>query len=177
MCNFVLSCLIFFRIVLSLLVLSITYNQWQKLWEKLIFGQFFVSAPFPLSLTMLRLNEQNFGQAMLRTLCWGRGGILKPISMRYTNVDLKVSLYVCVHMKTIPWKFRILNPKNFVDFLKSRLTFNIFFCFWIFVDKLSHISRAHISKSKPCFNVKSSTYYFHIRPRYWQILKSALVYL
>ena len=31
---------------------------------------------------------------------------------RYTNVDLKISLYVCVHIKTIPWKFCFLNPKN-----------------------------------------------------------------
>ena len=28
------------------------------------------------------------------------------------NADLKISLYVCVHIKTIPWKFRILNPEN-----------------------------------------------------------------
>ena len=40
------------------------YNQLQKLWEKLLFGQFRVSTPFPL-LTMLRNNEQNLRQAML----------------------------------------------------------------------------------------------------------------
>ena len=40
------------------------YNQWQKLWEKVLFGQFCVSLPFPL-LTMLRNNEQNLRQAML----------------------------------------------------------------------------------------------------------------
>ena len=40
------------------------YNQWQKLWEKLLLGQFRVSPPFPL-LTMLRNNEQNLRQAML----------------------------------------------------------------------------------------------------------------
>ena len=40
------------------------YNQWQKLWEKPLFGQFCVSLPFPL-LTMLRINEQNLRQAML----------------------------------------------------------------------------------------------------------------
>ena len=28
------------------------------------------------------------------------------------GADLKISLYVCIHVKTIPWKFRILNPKN-----------------------------------------------------------------
>ena len=29
-----------------------------------------------------------------------------------TNADLKFSLHVCVHIKTIPWKFCILDPKN-----------------------------------------------------------------
>ena len=29
----------------------------------------------------------------------------------------------------------------------------------------SHISRSHISKSKRCFNVKSSTYYFHLKTK------------
>ena len=31
---------------------------------------------------------------------------------RYTNADLKISLYVCVQIKIVPWKFRILNYKN-----------------------------------------------------------------
>ena len=39
-------------------------SQRQKLWEKLLLGQFRVSASFPL-LTMLRNNEQNMRQAML----------------------------------------------------------------------------------------------------------------
>ena len=34
------------------------------------------------------------------------------ISERYNNADLKISLYVRVHIKTIPWKFRIFYPKN-----------------------------------------------------------------
>ena len=33
----------------------------------------------------------------------------------------------------------------------------------MFVNKLSHISHAHILKSKKFFNVKSSTYYFHMK--------------
>ena len=33
-------------------------------------------------------------------------------SWRYTKADLKISLYACVHIKAIPWKFRILKPKN-----------------------------------------------------------------
>ena len=33
-------------------------------------------------------------------------------TQRYTNADLKISLYVCVYIKTIPSKFHIPNPKN-----------------------------------------------------------------
>ena len=57
------------------------------------------------------------------------------------------------------------SPVKFVNFLKSRLTFNIIHCFWMFVNKLSHILRAHISKSKRCFNVNSSSFYFHIKTK------------
>ena len=42
---------------------------------------------------------------------------------RYTNADLKISVYVRVHMKTIPWKFHILDPKS------SRVMF-FFFSFY-----------------------------------------------
>ena len=35
----------------------------------------------------------------------------------------------------------------------------------MFVNKLSHISRTHISKSKRCFNVKSLVYYFHMKTK------------
>ena len=51
---------------------------------------------------------------------------------------------------------------KFVSFLKSRLIFNAFFCFWMFLTNFQYISRKHISKSKRFFNVKSSTYYFHM---------------
>ena len=44
-----------------------TYNQCQKLWEKLQFGQFCVSTPFPLS-TMLRNNEKNLFQPIWSVL-------------------------------------------------------------------------------------------------------------
>ena len=46
---------------------------------------------------------------------------LCAVILRYTNADLKNSLYVRVHLKTIPWKFCILNPKN------SRVTMNFVF--------------------------------------------------
>ena len=35
----------------------------------------------------------------------------------------------------------------------------------MFVNKLSHISRAHISKRKRCFDVQSLTYYFHAKTK------------
>ena len=41
---------------------------------------------------------------------WGAG---KCKASRYTNADLKISLYDRVHMKIIHWKCGILNPKNF----------------------------------------------------------------
>ena len=30
----------------------------------------------------------------------------------HTNVHLKISLYICVHIKTVPWKILILNSRN-----------------------------------------------------------------
>ena len=36
----------------------------------------------------------------------------------------------------------------------------------MFVNKLfTYLTRAHISKRKTCFNVKSSTYYFHVKKK------------
>ena len=56
-------------------------NQWQKLWEKLVFGQFRVSASFPF-LTMLRNNEQNLRQAVLWVrniaVLWVRNIVMGP---------------------------------------------------------------------------------------------------
>ena len=50
--------------------------------------------------------------------------------------------------------------ERFANLLKSRLIFNIFYCFWMFVNKLfTYLARVHISKSKRCSNVKSSTYF------------------
>ena len=63
-------------------------NQWQKLWEKLLFGQFCVSSPFPF-LPMLRNIEQKLRQAMLSVLniVWGRGRIL--------NTPFKIPIIFC----------------------------------------------------------------------------------
>ena len=54
---------------------------------------------------------------------------------------------------------------NFVNFLKSRLIFNIFYCFWVFVNSVNNISRTHISKSKRGFDVKFSAYYFNTKTK------------
>ena len=106
------------------------------------------------------------------------------IILRYTNPDFKISLYICVHIKTTSWNFafyilRILKlfPVKFANFLKIRLIFNIY-CFLMFINNFSHISRVRISKNKKCFNVKSLTYYFHKKTKilaYFQICISALL--
>ena len=75
------------------------------------------------------------------------------------------------------FKFSCYLPVKFVSFLKSRLIFNLFCCCCMFVTSFSHVSGAHFSKSKRCFNVNSSTYFFILKQRYWQIFESALVYL
>ena len=58
----------------------VTYNKGQKIWEKLLFGQFCVSLPFSL-LTMLRNNERILRRAMLwvRNIVWEKGGILNAL--------------------------------------------------------------------------------------------------
>ena len=32
--------------------------------------------------------------------------------LRYSNADLKISLFIRVHIKTIPWIFCVVNPRN-----------------------------------------------------------------
>ena len=54
-------------------------------------------------------------------------------------------------------------PVKFVDFIKSRLIFNIFYCFGMFVNKFfTYLTCAYL-KSKRRFNVKSSAYYFQMK--------------
>ena len=80
-----------------------------------------------------------------------------------TNADLKISLYVRVHTKTIASKFRILDPKSSRG--KSWLLFNIFCCFCMFVIKHFIFSGAHNSKSRCCYTAKLSTYYFYVKTK------------
>ena len=62
---------------------------------------------------------------------------------------------------------------KFVNFLKSRLICNIFYCCWMFVNKLfTYLTCAYLKEQKG-FQCEI----FHILRRYWQIFKSALVYL
>ena len=56
-------------------------------------------------------------------------------------------------------------PVKLVHFLKSRLIFNIFYCFWMLVNKLFVYLTCVCLKSKRFFNMKSSTYYFHMKTK------------
>ena len=52
----------------------------------------------------LRFNKICYNRSDLRNSC-------KRL-LKGANAELKVSLYVCVHIKTIPSKFPFLNPDN-----------------------------------------------------------------
>ena len=55
---------------------------------------------------------------------------------------------------------------KFVSFLKIRVIFNVFYGFWMFANQTFHKSHVRISqKVKGDFNVKSSTYYFHMKTK------------
>ena len=70
-----------------------------------------------------------------------------------------------------------LSAREVVDFLKSRLIFNIFCCFKL-CKQTFHISHVHISqkvKDVLMWNLKHIIFIWS--RRYWLIFKSALVYL
>ena len=48
----------------------------------------------------------------LENLAFGSLTVLSQVKKTYANADLKISLYVCVYLKTVPWKCRILDPEN-----------------------------------------------------------------
>ena len=56
-------------------------------------------------------------------------------------------------------------PAKFVFFLKSRLLFNIFYSFCMFVNKHFILSNTHNSKSKWCDNAKLLEYYFYVKKK------------
>ena len=97
---------------------------------------------------------------------------------------MKISVFVRVHIKTIPWKFNILILRilelftvKFVNCFKSRLLFNVFYCFWMFVSKLFiYLACAYLRvKGVLMWNLQHIIFIW--RRRYWQIFKSALVCL
>ena len=53
----------------------------------------------------------------------------------------------------------------FIFFVKSRLLFNISYCFFMFVNKRFYISDAYMSKSQRCYNAKRSPYYFYVKTK------------
>ena len=77
------------------------------------------------------------------------------------------NLFICLcSLKvSVSWFYKFSNylPVKFVSFLKNRLIFILFHCFSMFVNFFLHIWRAYISERKRCFNVTSSTVYFHVK--------------
>ena len=70
----------------------------------------------------LLLKSNDSIQCLHYSEAWGGNQSILPnlvsraffvLRSRYTNVDLKISLYFSIHIKTIPWKFDILIPKNY----------------------------------------------------------------
>ena len=66
---------------------------------------------------------RNFARFTVKLLWWSLCFNEDADLFSYTNVDLNISLYGQVHIKTIPWKIHIFNPKKvkLVFILKSRL--------------------------------------------------------
>ena len=97
----------------------------------------------------------------------------------FNNLPLSQSntIYLKVHIKAIPWNFTFLILKFFELFYREVCNFfkkqTNFWYMPLFLNVCKQIiSRAHISKSKRYFNVKSSTYYFHMKTKilaYFQI--------
>ena len=104
--------------------------------------------------------------------------------LKYSNADLKISLYVGVPIKTIPenFAFLILRIPKFdrkvFKFWKSALIFYLILLFLNVCKQNFHISHVHASQ-----NVKGALMWnlrniiFMWKPKYRQISKSALVYL
>ena len=86
---------------------------------------------------------------------------------------MKISLYVRMHIKIVPWKFRILNPKNSRVIYPWSLNFSEkvgYFLTYSIVSaclqtNILYISGAHNSKSKWCYNAKPSAYYFYVKTK------------
>ena len=94
------------------LFLNCRKNIWKVPVMELIFSNFAVSLSVYISVAasvnFLFCASLNFSikTLLLQKVLWSL------MQIWYANADFKKSLYVCVHTKTIPWKFRLLNPKN-----------------------------------------------------------------
>ena len=95
------------------------------------------------------------------------------VSIKGTLMQIWKSPYVCVHIKTIyPENFAFLTftihqlfTREVCKFLKNLANFYLIQLFLNVCKQTFHISRALISKSKGRFNMKSSTYYFHVKTK------------
>ena len=102
--------------ILHLISQIFSDNQWRSEWERLVFGQFCFSIPFPL-LTMLRNNEQNcVKRCYVLTKFWRwRGEIL--------NTLFKFAIIFC------HWLSEIYRKKKerwdvIIFFKKTQMCFN-----------------------------------------------------
>ena len=58
---------------------------------------------------LILLNDLKYTQKCLSSLCWlCQSSEYASLSERYTYANLKNPLYVCVHIKIIPWKIIFL---------------------------------------------------------------------
>ena len=75
--------------------------------------------------------KQWFYATGLLSLHWSHDK-MKGTLTQIWNEELQISLHVCVHIKTITWKFRCLNPKN-SQVIYSKIYFvNIIKKLWFF---------------------------------------------
>ena len=94
--------------------------------------------------------------------------LLKVHSCRFENLPICLCSYKNNNLKISHYQSKEFSgylPVKSLNFLKSRLIFNIFYCFWVFVNSVNNISLTHISKSKRGFDVKFSAYYFNTKTK------------
>ena len=71
---------------------------------------YFRSISFSSSL-LFEINVMNF-KNMPNFYVKSISKVILILPLRYTNADMKISLYILNHVKVIQWKFPILNRKN-----------------------------------------------------------------
>ena len=94
--------------------------------------------------------------------------LLKVHSCRFENLPICLCSYKNNNLNISHYQSKEFSrylPVKSLNFLKSRLIFNIFYCFCVFLNSVNNISRTHISKSKRGFDVKFSAYYFNTKTK------------